>query len=312
MEEGSFTRAARRLQIAQPSLSQQIRLLESELGGPLIERLPRGIRLTAAGKAFLPDAQAAVRASERAGSAARMALGLEAGELEIATLLSMAIGILPEAIARWHTRHPEIGIRMHEYTHPSLLEEAVHGGAGDLALGPTPLGWEGPVERLGWEEIVVILPRGDPLAAGRRLPLTALADRAWVLFPQGHGLMEVVAAACRQAGFNPKAAVRTTQVEAAARLVAEGLGPAMVPENAASPSDALAVLRLDPPVIRELSAYTRTEWSPLSSAFVEELRRSRWKRRPRGDAVVIERGLGYSVAGPPEAADRVSASSALA
>src|ERR1043166_6262364 len=87
-EEGSFTRAARRMGIAQPSLSQQIRALESDLGGPPIERLPRGIRLPAGGTALLPEAQAAVRAAERALTAARTAMGLEAGELEVATLLS--------------------------------------------------------------------------------------------------------------------------------------------------------------------------------------------------------------------------------
>jgi DNA-binding transcriptional LysR family regulator len=310
VEEGSFTRAARRLNIAQPSLSQQIRGLEGEVGGALIERLPRGIRLTAAGKALLPDAQAAVRASERAAAAARMALGLEAGELEIATLLSMAIGILPEAVAHWHELHPEIGIRMHEYTHPSLLEEAARGGVGDLAIGPTPLAWEGPVERLGWEEIVVILPPGDPFVGRRSIPLEELADRAWVLFQPGHGLMEVVAAACRQAGFEPKAAARTTQVEAAARLVAAGIGPAMVPENVVPfPTHAAS---LDPPVVRELSAYSRTEWSPLSSAFLEALRRCPWKGRPRGPAIVVERGLGYNVTDAPERAERVSASSARA
>src|SRR6266540_3066213 len=91
VDEGSFTKAARRLQISQPSL-----------GGCLIERLPRGIRLTPAGKALLPEAQAAVRAAERASIAAGMALGLEAGELEVATLLSMTVGILPQAVARWH------------------------------------------------------------------------------------------------------------------------------------------------------------------------------------------------------------------
>src|SRR6476659_8891943 len=105
VEEGSFTRAARRLGIAQPSLSQQIRTLEAEVGGPLLERLPRGVRLTPAGRALLPEAQAAVRAAERAGAAARMALGLEAGELEVATLLSMAVGILPHAMGQWLQLH---------------------------------------------------------------------------------------------------------------------------------------------------------------------------------------------------------------
>lgn len=299
VEDGSFTRAAQRLNIAQPSLSQQLRNLESELGGTLIERLPRGIRLTAAGKAFLPDAQAALRASERAAAAARMALGLEAGELEVATLLSMAIGLLPEAIRHWHDLHPEITIRMHEYTHPSLLEQDVRSGTGDLAVGPTPLAWEGPVEPLGWEEIVVVLPRTDPVAGERRIRLEELADRSWVLFQPGHGLMEVVAAACERAGFRPRGSVRTTQVEAAARLAASGLGPAMVPENVVSASLDAAVASLDPPVVRALSAYTRTEWSPLSSAFVEGLRDAHpWKKNPPEGAVVVERGLGYSVTGP--------------
>lgn len=299
VEEGSFTRAARRLHISQPSLSQQIRALESELGGPVVERLPRGVRLTAAGRALLADAQATVRASERAAASARRALGLEAGELEVATLLSMAIGILPAAATRWREAHPGISIRMHEYTHPNLLEDAVRAGVADIAVGPTPLAWEGPAEPLGWEEIVVILPPNDPLAGRQRIALEALADRAWVLFPPGHGLMDVVAVACRRAGFSPRAAVRTTQVEAAARLVAAGIGPSMVPDNVLPPAPALHVARLDPPVLRELAAYTRTEWSPLSSAFLEALRTLDWRRRPRGRAVVVERGLGYSATGAP-------------
>src|SRR3954464_2598404 len=78
-DEGSFTRAADQLLVAQPSLSQQIKSLERELGGPLLERLPTGGRLPAAGKAFLPEARAAVTHAERAKRNARSALGLEAG-----------------------------------------------------------------------------------------------------------------------------------------------------------------------------------------------------------------------------------------
>src|SRR5260370_29137978 len=94
-DEGSFTRAAEQLLVAQPSLSQQIKSLERELGGPLLERLPTGVRLTAAGKAFLPDARAAVTHAERARRNARSALGLEAGELEVATLTSGAFCLPP-------------------------------------------------------------------------------------------------------------------------------------------------------------------------------------------------------------------------
>src|SRR3954454_17803594 len=84
-DEGSFTRAAEQLLVAQPSLSQQIKSLEHELGGPLRERLPKGVRLTAAGKSFLPEARAAVTHAERARRNARSALALQAGEPEVST-----------------------------------------------------------------------------------------------------------------------------------------------------------------------------------------------------------------------------------
>ena len=85
-EEGSFTRASERLLVAQPSLSQQIGVLETELGGVLLERLPRGVRLTMAGENFLPEARAAISHANRARRSVRMALSLESGRLEIATI----------------------------------------------------------------------------------------------------------------------------------------------------------------------------------------------------------------------------------
>src|SRR5947208_16101449 len=93
-DEGSFTRASERLLVAQPSLSQQIKSLEQELGGPLLERLPKGVRLTAAGNAFLTEARAAVTHAGRARRDARSALGLLAGDLEVATVTSVAFGVL--------------------------------------------------------------------------------------------------------------------------------------------------------------------------------------------------------------------------
>ncbi|HEY2936053.1 MAG TPA: LysR family transcriptional regulator [Gaiellaceae bacterium] len=287
VEEGSFTRAARRLGLAQPSLSQQVRALEQELGGPLIERLPRGVRLTPVGKAFLPEAQAALRSVQRAGSAARRALGVEAGELEIATLLSMAVGILPRALTRLLEEHPDLTIRMHEYMHRGLLEEEVRNGVGDVALGPVPAAWPGPVERLGREEFVVVLPLSDPLGGRKSVPLAALAARNWILFPPGHGLSDVVTSACRAAGFQPRVAVRTTQVEAAARLAAAGLGPAMVPDNTLAAGLPAHVVRLDPPVARELAVYSRSELSAPERAFVDALRESPWRARPRARTVLV-------------------------
>src|SRR5438093_5583382 len=180
VEEGSFTRAAQRIGVTQPSLSQHIRALEEELGGAVLERHPRGISLTPAGRSLLPEARAAIRAVERGRRAARSALALEAGDLEIATVLSMAVGLLPRYIRLWRERHPDVGVRLHEFRHRSLLEEAVEQGVADFAIGPLPLRvWEGPLEQVSWEEFVVVAPPGDPLAARRRVRLEELADREW-------------------------------------------------------------------------------------------------------------------------------------
>src|SRR3954468_15691741 len=182
VEEGSFTRGARRVGISQPSLSEQVRALERALGGQVLERHPRGVTLTPAGRNLLPEARAAVRAIERGRRAARAALALESGELEIATVLSMAVGLLPQYVRLWREHYPDVGIRLQEFRHRSLLEEAVEQGVADFAIGPLPLrAWEGQLTRVAWEEFVVVAPPGDPLAARRRIKLEELADREWVL-----------------------------------------------------------------------------------------------------------------------------------
>jgi DNA-binding transcriptional LysR family regulator len=136
VDEGSFTRAARRVGISQPSLSQHIRTLEADVEGLLLDRLPHGVSLTPAGRALLPEARIAVRALERGRQSARSALALELGELEIATVLSMAVGVLPRHIGVWHERHPNVSIRLHEFRHRTLLEDAVEQGVADFAIGP--------------------------------------------------------------------------------------------------------------------------------------------------------------------------------
>ncbi len=286
VEEGSFTRAARRIGITQPSLSQHIRALETDIDGPVIERLSRGISLTPAGRSLLPEARAAVRAVERGRRAARSALALEAGELEIATVLSMAVGLLPRYIRLWHERYPDVGIRLQEFRHRSLLEDAVEQGIADFAIGPLPLRkWDGPLEKVSWEEFVVVAPPGDPLAARRTIRLEELADREWVLYHQDHGLAGILEEVCRRAGFSPRGTVRTSQAEGAARLASAGIGPALVPDNIVLPGIEGSVLRLDPPLIREVAVYSRSELSRTAASFVAVLQ-SEQRPRPRG-AVTI-------------------------
>jgi DNA-binding transcriptional LysR family regulator len=282
VDAGSFTRAAERLHVAQPSLSHQIQSLERELGGALLERLPRGVRPTTAGHDFIPEARAAIAHAERARAAARMALGLQAGQLQIATITSTSAGLLPPILRMWQQRHPAVELGLHEFTHRRSLEDAVRGGDSDLAIAAAPRDWSGPVERLGWEEFVVVLPHGDPLLSERTLDLRELADRRWVHFQADHGLAEVIDMRCASSGFTPRVAVRTGQVASAPELAAAGLGPTLVPDKVVPAALKPLARRLRPRVARRVVCFTRAEWSPVTRAFIEVLHEQRWKQRPRG------------------------------
>ncbi|GAA2785704.1 LysR family transcriptional regulator [Kitasatospora paracochleata] len=286
---GSFTRAAELLHVTQPALSHQIRALERTVGGPLLERLPRGIRLTPMGRAALPHARAALADAERLQAAARRTAGLDGGELEVATVHSVSLGPLPPVLKAWRERHPEVRVRLREYPHAEQLRAAMAAGQADLAIGPVPDGWEGPVRELGVEEFTVVLPSDDPLGddplgddpvrddplgdgpAAPRVRIADLAGRAWVHYAPGNGLAELLDRVCAEAGFQPRIAVRTEQTAAAPLLAAAGLGPALVPANILPPALDALLLRPDPPVRRTLAAYTRTRPDRLTTAFADLL-----------------------------------------
>jgi DNA-binding transcriptional LysR family regulator len=278
-EEGSFTRASERLLVAQPSLSQQIGALEAELGGRLLERLPRGVRLTMAGQSFLPEARAAISHANRARRSVRTAMGLESGQLQIATNTSTAAGILPSVLRRWQELHPSIEVSLSEYLHRRLLDDGVRDGDSDMAVGSPPASWEGPIEPLGWEEFVLVLPHGDPLLRKRSVDLAELAGRRWVHFARDHGLAELVDLRCAAAGFTPRVAVRTSQVLAAPLFAAAGLGPALVPDHIVPDTTRELVRPAKPRLVRQVVAFTRGDWSPATRAFVDTLHEYPWQRK---------------------------------
>ena len=285
----SFTKAAAQLHVSQPGLSQQILALEAELGGPLIERLGKGIKMTPAGRAFLPEARAAVLAADRARAAARGALASTTIDLDIATLRSVAVGILPQALRLLYEAHPDAAVSLREYRHRDDLERDVRQGVADLAVGPRPREFDGPVEPLGWEEFVLIGGGRDPAwprSRHTRVPLETMADRRWIMFPQAHGLSHVITMVCARAGFTPRPAVHTEQVDAAVRLAAAGVGVALVPYNTVPADLSDHVRRLARPVARELTAYTRRNWSPSAGTFLTVLRAQDWPSLPREDETI--------------------------
>jgi DNA-binding transcriptional LysR family regulator len=229
-----------------------------------------------------------VRALERGRQGARSALALELGELEIATVLSMAVGYLPHHIGYWHGLHPNVSIRLHEYRHRTLLEDAVEQGVADFAVGPQPMRrWDGPLDMVGWEEFVVVVSRSDDLAARQSVRLEELREREWVLYHPDHGLAGILEEVCRGAGFSPRGAVRISQAEGAVRLAAAGLGLALVPDNIVLPAVDCVVLQLRPRLIRDIAVYARTDWSPTAAAFVDVLRSDARRRPPRAVTIRI-------------------------
>lgn len=287
VEEGSVTGAARRLSISQPALSQHLRALEKSLGGPLVERLPRGVQLTPLGRALQADARDVLAAASRLDRQARQAKALETGSLEIATLPSLVDSTLLKPLRRWHRQHPGTSIRLHEFPLADLLVKGVAGGTADFAISTRPAKWSGPVVHLGWEQFMVMLPPGDPRSErSGPIALSDLADHDWVLYEPANGLADYVTLACAQAGFRPRGAVLTSQVQAAAQLAAAGLGPALVPSHNVPTELAGSARPLDPPVIWELTAFARVTFQPAAAAFIRLVSAQSWAERPV-DAVVL-------------------------
>jgi DNA-binding transcriptional LysR family regulator len=224
-------------------------------------------------------------AAHRGRLAVRQTEALEGGELEIATVMSLAVGVLPQLIGDFRNEHPGVRIWLREFAHRDRLNNAVLSGLSDIAVGPRPRSWSGPLLELGWEEFVIVMPSdggGEPRGP---LSLSDLAEREWILYEPGHGLDDVVMFACAQAGFRPRPATRTGQAEAAVRLAASGLGVALVPINVVPDHLADTARHLAHPVIRQLAAYTRTEFAPAARAFAELAAAAPWPRRPRRSIV---------------------------
>jgi DNA-binding transcriptional LysR family regulator len=269
VDEGSFTRAADALHVSQPGLSHQIQALERELGGPLLERLPRKVRLTPAGRTTLPHARASLAHAQRASSAARRASGVETGELHVGTLYSISTGILPGALRTWRHSYPELQVHLVEFRHTDDLIAAMEAGQADVAVGPTPIGWDGPSREIGVEEFVIAAaPDAAVPCDPPRVRMADLADREWVHYTQPSGLSDILDRACASAGFQPRLSVRTEQSPSALNLARAGLGLALVPGNIVPPQFDGILLRPDPAVRRPLSVYTRVRPDPITAAFV--------------------------------------------
>lgn len=231
-QTGSFSRAAERCHVSQPSLSQQIQKLEDELGGCLFDRLKRGIKVTLAGEAFV---QRAVKILEEVETARRAALEvhlLVRGTLTIGALPTIAPYLLPDVIALFAAGFPEVEVVVQEDTTAQLLRQAAACEV-DLAIASLPIHdhrfeWE----TLFAEELLLAVPAGHRLATKRSVQASDLENERFILMKEGHCLGDQVLAFCSRRDFHPHISCRSAQVETVQALVAAGLGISLVPKMA--------------------------------------------------------------------------------
>jgi len=236
-EELNFTRAAARLGIGQPPLSQQIRDLETELGTQLFHRVPHGAELTEAGREFLAEARGVLGGAERAKEVARRAHRGEIGRLALGFPGSAAFNPLVSATIRNFRRSwPKVLLSLEELNTFPLLERLLRGDLHAAFIRPGPQEPEGiRLRRLPDEPMLIALPASHPLAAEPELPLTALANESFVLFRRGMGLSlyDQIVQSCRDAGFDPVIGQGAQQISSVVNLVAADLGVSIVPKSIA-------------------------------------------------------------------------------
>ncbi len=256
-----FTRAAEELNVAQPSVSQQIRKLENELGAPLFHRMKRHVALTEAGKTFLPHARAVLQRLEEARQEVQELSGLRKGTLAVGAPPSVGTHLLPKALAAFSKQHPGIALSFREAgsrTLVSLLEE----GELDLAVVIQPIRRPAlEAKLLVEEELLLAVPRHHHLANASdeavRVTLSQLRQEPFVLLREGaYDLRDQTLAACRRAGFEPRVALDGGEMDSMLRFVAAGIGLAILPEMVLSDVDRhdgpVALRRLQPRLTRSV------------------------------------------------------------
>jgi DNA-binding transcriptional LysR family regulator len=273
-EELHFGRAAERLLMAQPPLSQQIQNLEEELGVQLFLRTKRRVQLTEAGKAFLPQARLMLQQAEQAIQVAQRASRGETGSLTVGFVGSACYALLPPLLRRFRENYPDVHVTLHELTTSQQVQELqqhrLHVGLLRPPISDTAL----RVETIFREALIVALPNDHPLISLSQVPLRMLANEAFILFPPtlGPGFYHQIISICLQVGFTPRVAQEAVQMQTIVSLVAGGMGIALVPAsllNLQRVGVAYRPLQEETPLFETAMAWSPDDPSPILPHFLE-------------------------------------------
>jgi DNA-binding transcriptional LysR family regulator len=273
-EELHFRRAAERLHMSQPPLSEAIRELERAVGAALLERSRRRVALTAAGEVLLRDARSVLADLDRALETARRIGTGQAGRLRLAFVGSALYGVLPDLIRAFSVQRPDVELQLQER---STTEQLAALGAGELDIGflRPPVAGEGlRTETIMREPTVAALPAGHPLTRLKRIPIGRLSTEPFVLFPraQAPGLHDAITSALATAGAPPRIVQEVAEMQTIVGLVASGMGVSLVPGSVqalarsgvsyrpvtGAPSSDLAMVTRDSDASPMVGAFTAT------------------------------------------------------
>ncbi len=277
-EEMHFGRAAARLHMTQPPLSQTIQALESQLGTPLFSRTRRSVALTAAGRALLPEAQRLLMQAESLPALVQRAAAGESGQLRLAFVSSADYSVLPVALREFRSAYPAVQIDLREATSDVQLEELA---AGNIDLGilipPVPDKLKTILDYFSvlTEPLVLALPADSKLAtATRKVSLKSCAGLPLIIFPRrlAPALHDQILGCFREAGLTPSIEQEAIQMQTIVGLVAAGMGIALVPQSVSNlkrPGVEYRALKEASPLVEIGLAWRRDNTSPVLQSFLD-------------------------------------------
>lgn len=272
-EELHFGRAARRLNVAQPPLSQQVRALEAELGVMLLHRTSRKVELTAEGRVFLEHASLVLSQTARATEATRAVKRGEAGRISIGFVTSAVYALVPGIWREYHRKFPAVEMRCQEMA-PARALHALRQREVDVAFVRLPVREPSLMAtEISRERLLLALPTGHLRAGAANGRLKDFATETFVMVPRvvAPGFHDVLITECRRAGFSPRVGHEAGEWQTVLALVAAGLGVALVPESLRHwQRPGVAYLNLTPrtaEVALEL-VWRKESAQPLVEAFV--------------------------------------------
>jgi len=254
-DTGSFSRAAERCHVSQPSLSQQILKLESELGGRLFDRLGRSIRLTELGHVFLPRARSVLHELAAARDEVTERLERESGPVVVGAIPTVAPYWLPPRLAVFSRKFPKIHLTMaEEITH--VLLDRLRAGSVDLAILALPVrGHEFDTQPLFTERLFAALPKNHKLARRPSMQLADLHRDPFLFLRDGHCFRDAAVAACDRARLDPRVVFESGHLSSLLAMVGAGMGVSLVPEMAVDKAEPCRFVRIaDPQATRTIAA----------------------------------------------------------